>query len=678
VEAAILAALAAAALVLLGRAPRRGLRKRVCIALGVVAGLSVSCLLWRGRVEEQVRARAKLLASIPTAIPADRYVSSDKCQACHPGEYATWHRSFHRTMTQVASPQSVLADFENVTLEVEGEPVHLERRGDEFWADMVDPDWKHDQALAEWEFKTGRRASLLPPVASPPRVRKRIGMLTGSHHFQAFWVPSSRAGNLQFAFPFAWLIEEQRWVPRRDTFVRDPRARSPVQIWNRNCIQCHSTAGQPRDDSRSTKPASRAAELGIACEACHGPAEQHVQQHANPWQRLKSHMDRRSHPESAHSSDGRVTSALTSGAAILNPKHLPHERSTQVCGQCHAVKWHLDREAWLRSGAAYKPGDDLDETSPLIRPRKFPEQTWLPEYLKTDHEFLGGMFWPDGIIRVTGREFNGLIESACYQRGQVSCLSCHSMHQSDPNDQLAAGMNGNQACLQCHARYAENLAAHTHHKPDSPGSQCYNCHMPFDTYGLLKAVRSHHIASPSVTVDQQTGRPNACNLCHLDQSLAWTASYLKTWYDASPPTLSNEDQTVAAAVLWTLRGEAGLRALVAWHMGWADAQKTAGEWWLAPYLTQLMEDPYSAVRYIAHRSLRRLAGYEDLAFDFVGPEPQRRAAVQQALLRWERAAARTADHGNSALLIGADGRLQRETLARWLAQRDERSLDLIE
>ena len=28
------------------------------------------------------------------------YVSSDACKACHPGEHASWHRTYHRTMTQ--------------------------------------------------------------------------------------------------------------------------------------------------------------------------------------------------------------------------------------------------------------------------------------------------------------------------------------------------------------------------------------------------------------------------------------------------------------------------------------------------------------------------------------------------------------------------------------------------
>src|SRR5205823_6661509 len=138
------------------------------------------------------------------------------------------------------------------------------RRGDEFWVDMIDPDWTHDQVKAQRDYVMGVAKSPPARVTNPPRCEKRIGMTTGSHNFQAYWVSSSRFGNVQFAFPFAWLIEDQRWVPRKDTFIRDPNDPSIVQIWNLNCIQCHSTGGQPSVDPVSGKFSSRVAELGIA------------------------------------------------------------------------------------------------------------------------------------------------------------------------------------------------------------------------------------------------------------------------------------------------------------------------------------------------------------------------------------------------------------------------------
>src|SRR5205085_306877 len=151
-------------------------------------------------------------------------------------------------------------------------------------------------------------------------------------------------------------------------------------------------------------------------------------------------------------------------------------------------------------------------------------------------------------------------------------LSCHEMHQKrgDPRPraewaagQLKPGMDGNRACLQCHDRFkdAGRLTAHTHHPAGSSGSVCYNCHMPNTTYGILKATRSHQVTSPRVADAVRTGRPNACNQCHQDRTLGWTADRLAAWYRQPRPTLSRDEEQVAATVLWALSGDAGQRVI---------------------------------------------------------------------------------------------------------------------
>ncbi|MEW6273281.1 MAG: cytochrome c3 family protein, partial [Thermodesulfobacteriota bacterium] len=98
--------------------------------------------------------------------------------------------------------------------------------------------------------------------------------------------------------------------------------------------------------------------------------------------------------------------------------------------------------------------------------------------------------------------------------------------RDQPAQRPRAGAGG---CTQCHAELGAEarLVAHTRHAAGSPGSRCYNCHMPNTAYGLQKATRSHEITSPSVVESAEVGRPNACNLCHLDRTLAWTADELE-------------------------------------------------------------------------------------------------------------------------------------------------------
>ncbi len=55
-----------------------------------------------------------------------------------------------------------------------------------------------------------------------------------------------------------------------------------------------------------------------------------------------------------------------------------------------------------------------------------------------------------------------------------------------------------------------------------------------------------------------------------------------------------------------LGGDAGQRALVAWHAGFEPAQQASGEDWLAPALTRLLQDDYLVIRIIAERALDTL------------------------------------------------------------------------
>lgn len=358
-----------------------------------------------------------------------------------------------------------------------------------------------------------------------------------------------------------------------------------------------------------------------------------------------------------------------------------------VCGQCHSTSIWTSQAAiddWMANGFRYRPGDRLADTKWVVRGKQEWNAPEVQAVLGFQPDFLSNTFWPDGMNRVSGREYNGLLETPCFQRGEMSCLSCHQMHQSadDPrsaeewaDDQLKPGMRGNAACTQCHADYAEDerLSAHTHHATTSEGSLCYNCHMPHTTYGLLKAIRSHQLDSPSVAAGAAVGRPNACNQCHLDRTLEWAARTLEQWYAIPAPELSPDERQVAASVLWLLLGDAGQRALAAWTLSWEPALEASGNDWEGLYLGVLLADPYDAVRYIAHRSLRRLPGLAGQEYDFTASPAKLQQAGNRALAAWRSQRGPQARRGD-AILIDEHGEPRMAELLRLLRERDDRAV----
>ena len=633
--------LLAAVLPFLRQAKRQKVAGLVALTLALTAGLGYFKYTMDSRNDAS---RAALLASTPAqarlkpvTAPNNAYTSSQTCRACHPSEYKSWHNSYHRTMTQLAKSGAILAKWHGTRLPLGQAALQLEQKRDEFWVNTVGADG----------IKTDSQ---------------RVTMTTGSHHLQVYWTADAN-GNLQHPFPFGWLTADQKWVPVQDTFLRDPHLAAPDAKWNNVCIKCHAVAGRPGIDARTRTVNTETAELGISCEACHRPAGAHIAHYQNPVNRYISHLG----DKAVH--------------AILNPgsETLDHRLSAQACGQCHSYQYTPNPLDWLRNGPRFLPGNELNANTTVVHASTIIANGKQPDgHPHPGGEWLGDRFWPDGMVRVTGREYNGLLDTACFQRGKMSCLSCHSMHgYLDNNDQLAPRMETNEACLQCHDDFRDNLTAHTHHAADSTGSLCYNCHMPHTTYGLLSGIRSHQIDSPSVETHLKTGRPNACNLCHLNQTLEWGSRHLTKWYGHRQPKLDNDDKSISAMLKMLLKGDAGQRAIAAWNMGWEPARKASGGNWQAPWLIRTMNDPYAAVRYIAHKALMADPAFAGTPFDYTAPLAKRATQIDAI-------SERRADAGllgqapHAQLLLDAQGKPLEDVADRLTGQRDNRPITLQE
>lgn len=531
--------------------------------------------------------------TVPTAPPLEAprpaYLGSSGCQGCHPGAYASWQHTYHRTMTR--RPQDLKWDG-TVAPSL---PVQLSDR--HFAFELTEQDGRimargpDLHVLAQLFYELGQRAkeggSGAPTLATiqralerAPEAERPLALVTGSHHYLAFWLENGQDRELR-QLPFVYHLAEGRWAPRSQAFLEPPEAAPYIATWNSNCIQCHAVAGEPqetewRDEAGAlhVRFQTRVAELGIACEACHGPGRAHASHYRNPLQRVGL---------------GDTPKA----ARLVSPAKLDAAAGSAICGQCHAYFVPRDEARFWETGfvTSYLPGEALDRSRQLLQPASAPHDA--PAISRE----LGSIFWPDGTIRVGGREYAGLTMSACYEKGsgerKLGCMSCHSMHEGAADDQLLPKVaeSPDAPCQSCH----EATPEHSGHPAGSIGASCVNCHMPKTTYALLKSIRSHRIQVPN---PRRTDVPSACALCHVDRPPAWFAP--------AEPAEPTDTDAVGVGVRAALSGNAAERAIYAAALASPETRQTIGDALPRSLLAVLAEDPYHAVRRIAERGLASL------------------------------------------------------------------------
>ncbi len=542
----------------------------------------------------------------------DGYIGASACQACHPGGYDSWSHTYHSTMTR---PVARLLDgstdqVPDLPVELKLDGVKYELTPKRFAIIYTGPDLDHvGKKLAQLRqlndaSPSYKRKRAVQAFRDAPQVTRRLSLVTGSHHYLAFWVSSGPARPLR-QFPFVFFLDERRWIARREAFLQPADALPHVARFNANCIQCHTVAGRPQQKEGVDLAtgefwetySSDVADWGISCEACHGPGAQHARSYQNPWARLQASLS------SSMPSDG-----------LFVPHPEAPGSSAAACGQCHSYFLPKDPDIWWERGFSgqFHPGQSLSDSRTVI-PSPVANEGDPAQTLALLSASSENLFWEEGGIMIGGREYNGLIESPCYQDAapskRITCVSCHSMHQGTRSGQMKKDLtspNQNQMCEQCHTVAPE----HSGHTAESPGALCANCHMPKTSYALLSAIVSHQITTPApVASSSKRSAPHPCMLCHTDQSKDWileqTRSLIETGRWSSLPSTS-QSNSIPWAVERALRGNAAVRAVLVSALSNPQALRTAGRQPFDAVSGTLQKDSYPAIRHMTRRAIARL------------------------------------------------------------------------
>jgi hypothetical protein len=412
------------------------------------------------------------------ALRESEYVGSGQCKSCHEPQYESWKKTLHVQMTKPIAEATVVGDFRaGAALSANGRTFAMEK-----------------------DARDGRYF-ITVTKGTRPAERFEVNYTLGARRFQGYLskLPDGRI----YVLPIFWHNETKRWVDYKEiTPIPDDPDHDLRQIWNVTCVNCHATNLVKNYNAATDKYATTWTEMGIGCEACHGPGRPHID-------------------------DPRHLKIFSNNTGT--PRQI-----FDACGYCHGNKNNVF--------FGFKPGDRYDDfAQPFLISQPIPAND--PQ----------GDFWPDGRPSRFNRP-QALTLTGCFRSGQATCTSCHQMHGTGTAhalkvqiEQPGGGLTrqSDTLCTQCHAVTGAgraggaggqggmaigDLAGHTRHGVSSEGSRCIACHMSDVNWRLITRRRDHTFQPPVPEMTARYGVPSACTTCHEDKSPEWAAQTMDRWY----------------------------------------------------------------------------------------------------------------------------------------------------
>ena len=553
--------------------------------------------VWWDLLPPALAARTLPAGQTSNVAPAD-YAGPESCKECHRRNYEAWSEHPHRWMNAPAGTSTIKGDFTGASIRYRGGTATFAR----------------DDRGCEMRLERGG-------------VRRvyRVTQTIGSRFFQYYVGKQTHgpepAGHRFYAeehvLPFGYWLAEKEWVPVvhigpevADADRPDPFA-PPVQgmyyaEYATSCNSCHTTF--PLGDLFGRQPHQVGA---------HAPATLHWS--TRPYLAA-------AHPELVD----RAAELLAKGPAE-NPMRAWGAAKYAVTFGISCEACHLGAKAHVASRGEVPPA--FFPTSPFLH-LEGPGAPPAPGRTQANVNWACGRChtgtrprFAAGMSTWNSVEYDDAMLGGCYSK--LRCTDCHEPHRATGPTWTAPPERDDASCLACHTKYepAEQRTRHTHHPAGSEGSRCMSCHMPRINEGLQDLVRTHMIYSPTRPDMIEANHPNACNLCHTDRPIDWTARHLKDWYgaklDEAKLAANYPDRSAGVAHGWLKSDNPAVRLVG------ADAIARAKDRKAVPLLLKALDDSHLVNRQFAGRSLQTVLGIRlaDFGYRFYLPAEERRAAL---------------------------------------------------
>ena len=395
----------------------------------------------------------------PRRVEVAGYVSDSQCIACHGDQAGAWAGSHHDLAMQVASPASILGDFEDALFDDGHIRARFSRRGDEYFCRIEGPDGdEHDYP---------------------------IGYTFGVEPLQQYMI-AFPGGRLQ-CLTVAWDTEAKRWFslyPEDDFEAGDPLHWSGrQQNWNTMCADCHSTHLSKNYDLATDSFDTTWAEINVGCQACHGPGEGHL-----AWLE-----------KAASGETGIPDKGLTTTISRGHPKE-----QVRACAPCHSRRLRLEEN--ISFTGDYHDAYMLE----LLSPGSYHADGQIDGEVYVLGSFLQSKMHGKGVTCSDCHDPHSLQLVA---EGNALCLQCHSPYAplerfstltkkdyDSPEHHFHSKDSAGASCVDCHMPSKKYMLVDPRHdhsfrvpRPDlslahGTPNACNQCHTDQDAEWAAEKV----------------------------------------------------------------------------------------------------------------------------------------------------------------------------------------------
>jgi len=192
------------------------------------------------------------ISSNEELIDVSGFVGSSTCIDCHKEQFNKWQGSHHDLAMQVANDSTVLGDFNNVEVKIDGVAYFFFKKENDFFVKIKEIDSSETDYKITYTFGV---TPLQQYLVDFDKGKKQVLRVTWDV-IKKVWYHQYKGDTIE---PHDWL----HWT-------------RGAQNWNTMCAECHSTNLEKNyivdQDAFNTTYSS----INVSCESCHGPAGKHV------------------------------------------------------------------------------------------------------------------------------------------------------------------------------------------------------------------------------------------------------------------------------------------------------------------------------------------------------------------------------------------------------------------